>query len=196
MSKFLVNFPCKPYVRRYLEINYGDSESLGSNRAIDISKDKALYAEFQHKLKNKSFRFESKLNTYAFERYSDEVNIKITQDDFYRYGWELTKTDIVYLNSIFEGRCKILMYMAVGIRVAIGMNLTNSIELFQDKYLFTEDIWPKDSIYKDCQRNLHINKNEIAESISEMIDKITLETLSRNRTISRKAKITYEINSI
>ncbi len=196
MSKFLVNFPCKPYVKRFLEINYGDSESLGGNSSIDISKDKALYAEFQQKLKNKSFRFESRLNTYAFERYSDGVNIKITQDDFYRYGWELTKTDIVYLNSIFEGRCKVLMYTAVGIRVAIGMNLTNSIELFQDKFMFTEDIWQKDSIYKDCRRNLHVGKNEIAESISEIIDKITLETLSRNKTISRKAKIVYENNNI
>lgn len=196
MSKFLVVFPCKPYVKRFLEINYGDANHAMTNCSIDISKDKALYSEFQQRLKKKSLRFESRYNTYSFDRYASEAHIKISQDDFYRYGWELTKSDIVYLNTILEGRCKNLMYTYVGVRVAIGMSLTSSIDSFQEKFMFTEDVWQKDSIYKDCQRNLHINKNDIAENISSLIDKITLETLSKNRTISRKTKLTYENNNI
>ena len=196
MGKFLVKIPCKPYVKRFLEINFGDPEHLNSRKAVDISKDKALYAEFRSKLEKKSYRHELLFNTYAFKRYSDEIDIKISQDDFYRYGWELSKTDIVYLNQVFEGRAKILMYTIVGARVALGISLTDSIDYFQDKFLFPEDIWPKESIYKDCQRNLDIEKNSISQNISELIDKITLETLSRNRTILRKAKFIYESNNI
>lgn len=196
MGKFLVKIPCKPYVKRFLEINFGDPDNLNSGKAVDISKDKALYAEFRSKLEKKSYRHELLFNTYAFKRYSDEINIKISQDDFYRFGWELSKTDIVYMNQVFEGRTKILMYTIVGSRVAMGISLTDSIDYFQDKFFFPEDIWPKESIYKDCQRNLDIEKNSISQSISELIDKITLETLSRNRTILRKAKFIYENNNI
>lgn len=196
MGKFLVKIPCKPYVKRFLEINFGDPDNLNSGKAVDISKDKALYAEFRSKLEKKSYRHELLFNTYAFKRYSDEINIKISQDDFYRFGWELSKTDIVYMNQVFEGRTKILMYTIVGARVAMGISLTDSIDYFQDKFFFPEDIWPKESIYKDCQRNLDIEKNSISQSISELIDKITLETLSRNRTILRKAKFIYENNNI
>ena len=196
MSKFLVNFPCKPYVKRFLEINYGDSGSIGGNSSIDISKDKFLYAEFQQKLKNKSFRYDVRYSNLALDRYSEEINIKITQDDFYRYGWELTKTDIIYLNSVFEGRCKLLMYAVVGSCLAMGMTLVSSIDYFQEKYFFSEDIWQRESIYKDCQRNLQMDKNEMHVNISKIIDKIILVKLSANRTISRKGKIAYENNNI
>ena len=196
MSKFLVSFPCKPYVKRFLEINYGVSESLERDSIIDIAKDKFLYAEFQQKLRNKSFRYDVRYSNLALYKYSEEISIKITQDDFYRYGWELSKTDIIYLNSIFEGRCKMLMYSVVGSCLAIGMNLVSSIDYFQDKYLFSEDIWQRESIYKDCQRNLHMNKNEMHINISKIIDKIILVKLSSNRTISHKGKLAYENNTI
>lgn len=196
MSKFLVKIPCKPYVSRFMEINYGDPANLNSGKAVDISKDKYLYAEFRSKLEKKSFRHDNIYNKLALKRYSAEISIKITQDDFYRYGWELSKTDIVYLNRIFEGKVKILMYTVVGSHHAMGISLTDSINYFQDKFLFPEDIWPKESIYKDCQRNLCIEKNSISQNISELIDKITVAKLSDNRTILRKTRLMYENNNI
>jgi hypothetical protein len=142
---------------------------------------------------------EPKLTWQAIEQYgekTEEIDVKISQDDFYRYGWELSKTDIIYMNSLFEGRCKLLMYTVVGAHVAVGMTLSGSIDYFQDKYYFPEDIWQKESIYKDCQRNLRIDKNEIYSTISGVIDKIILVKLSANRTISHKAKKAYESNNI
>jgi hypothetical protein len=197
MSKFLVKFPCKPYVKRFLEVNYGDIDNIDSNKPVDFSKDRALYSEFQQKLKlNKSLRYDLRYSNLALDRYSEEIDVKISQDDFYRYGWELSKTDIIYMNSLFESRCKLLMYTVVGAHVAAGMTLSGSIDYFQDKYYFPEDIWQKESIYKDCQRNLRIDKNEIYSTISGVIDKIMLVKLSANRTISHKAKKAYESNNI
>lgn len=196
MGKFLVKIPCKPYVRRFLELNFGDPDNLNSGTAIDISKDKALYTELRMKLEKKSYRHDNVYNRLALTRYSDEIAIRITQDDFYRYGWELSKTDIVYMNRLFEAKAKILMYAVVGSHLAMGTSLTDSIDYFQNRFFFPEDVWPKESIYKDCQRNLAIEKNAISQNLSHFIDKITLAKLSENRTILHKTKLKYENNNI
>lgn len=194
MSKFLVSFPCKPYVKRFLEVSYGNLDRLDGNCPIDISKDKLLYTEFQQKLKKKSFRRDAMYPT--FTKYSEIVDIVISQDDFYRYGWELSVTDSVYLNQVLENRCKVLMYTIVGARVAIGMTLTSSIDDFQEMFSFTEDIWQRESIYKDCQRNLNIERNMLSQQISQLIDKICMDKLSTNRTTCRNLKRAYENNNI
>jgi hypothetical protein len=84
------------------------------------------------------------------------------------------------------------MYVIVSTRMAFGMSLTDSISYFQDAYDFPEDIWPKESIMKDCQRNLTVTKNEILNNISTLIDKLSLAKLSVNGTISQQFKKTYE----
>lgn len=188
MEKFLVKIPCKSYVKRFMEINYGSP--------ADLSKDKGLYLLFRSKLEKKSFRHEQIYNTLTFSKYSDEIDIKISRDDFYRHGWELSKTDIVNLNQILEGRTKMLMYTVVGSLIAMGIPRIQSIDYFQEKYMFPEDIWPRDSIERDCKRNLEISKNVLASNLTEFIDKICLAKLSENRTILRKAKQEYENNKI
>jgi hypothetical protein len=140
----------------------------------------------REKLKKQSLRRETIYN--KFEKYKDEVSIYITQDDFYRYGWDLSKTDIVTINKFIEGKVKILLYTIVGSYVAIGIPLSESISLFQEKYKFTEDIWSRDSIYKDCIRNLEVEKNSISKELFTMIDKICLDKLSLNGTICQQAK--------
>ena len=105
-------------------------------------------------------------------KYTDEIDIKISKDDFYRYGWEISMTDNVAFNRMMELKTKILLYKTVGIYLSFGYSLIESIARFQEQYGFSEDIWPKESIYKDCQRNLNIHKKEIDECISKIIDNI------------------------
>jgi hypothetical protein len=168
MEKFKVTIPCKPYVKQFIELNFGSP--------ADISKDRDLYDVFRSKLKKKSFRHEKVYSTFG--KYSENIDIKISRDDFYRYGWELSRTDVVSFNRIMEGRVKILMYSIVGSHLASGMALTESIEYFQDNFSFPETVWPKEAIYKDCQRNLRVKKNELKSDISKIIDKICLAKLS------------------
>ncbi|GAB6122300.1 hypothetical protein [Dysgonomonas termitidis] len=181
MNKFLVRFPCKSYVSRFLELKFGEPDSSDLPPSVDLSSDKGLYEEFRERLSKRSYRHEKKYDKYLFKRYSDEINIRISQDDFYRYGWELSKTDIVRLNCILEGRAKILMYSFVGMHRATGTSLSESIDLFQEKFMFPEDVWPKESIYKSCQRNLDVDKNYVIKELAELINKITLATLSEKK---------------
>lgn len=184
MSKFSIILPCKPYTKRFLELNYGNP--------VDFTKDKTLYPQFRKKLQRQNNRYEQRYQNCNFSRYTDSIEVKITRDDFYRNGWELSKTDLVNFNRDIESRTKIFMYVIVSTRMAFGMSLTDSISYFQDAYDFPEEIWPKESITKDCQRNLTITKNEVLNNISALIDKLSLEKLSVNGTISRNFKKAYE----
>ncbi|MDD3194388.1 MAG: hypothetical protein PHU68_01130 [Paludibacter sp.] len=184
MSKFSIIIPCKTYSKRFLELNYGNP--------VDFTKDKTIYPEFRKKLQRQNNRYEKRYQDCSFSRYIDSIEVKITRDDFYRFGWELTKTDLVSFNREIESRAKIFMYVIVSTRMAFGMSMTDSIAYFQDAYDFPEDIWAKESIVKDCQRNLSVTKNEILNNISSLIDKLSLAKLSVNETISHNFRKSYE----
>lgn len=188
MANFTVVFPCKPYVKRFLEQNYGCP--------VDFTKDKILYPDFRSKLEKKNFRYEKRYDSLKFTRYTQAVEIRITRDDFYRSGWELSKTDIVNFNRSIENRVKILMYNVVSSQMAFGISQTDSISYFQENYDFPEEVWSKESINKDCQRNLSISKNEIQNNLSKLIDKILLEKLSSTGIISQPYKKRYETHTI
>ena len=184
MPKFSINIPCKPYVKRFLELNYGCP--------VDFTKDKTDNPDLRRKLERKNTRYDARLEGCWHIRYTDSVEVKITRDDFYRYGWELSKTDMVDFNRQMEARAKTFMYVIVSTRMSLGMSQTDSISYFQKTYNFPEMIWPAESINKDCQRNLTICKNEILNNISLLIDKISLAKLSGNGTISQQFKKAYE----
>lgn len=188
MAKFSIKIPCKPYTKRFLEMNYGSP--------VDFSKDKTLYAEFRNKLIRPFTKDDTKYQRFKMKNYSETVDIKISEADFYQHGWELTITDIVNFNCIVENRAKTFLYVIVTPRVAFGQSLTECVGYFQDKYNFPESVWPKESIIKDCQRNLPIEKNEIMNKISDLFDKISIAKLSEKRTISLKVKKEYETAKI
>jgi hypothetical protein len=168
--QFRVTLPCKPYVKYFLESSFGDP--------VHLKKDRILYAELRSRLKQKSKWREKQFSKYKMYRYSEHVYINISRDDFYRLGWELTYTDINSFNLLLESRVKYLMYSTVGLRVSMGMNLKESIDAFCDDYGFTEDIWPRESIYKDCQRNLSVPRNHLISEFSKFFNKYNLDTLS------------------
>ncbi|MDR2691924.1 MAG: hypothetical protein LBB73_06455 [Dysgonamonadaceae bacterium] len=79
------------------------------------------------------------------DRYGAETDIKISRNDFYRHGWELSATDISAFNNIMAGRAKILLYKTVGLYRAFNYRLTECIDI---NYGFSEDVRPQESIRK------------------------------------------------
>jgi hypothetical protein len=182
--KFSIDIPCKPYVKRFLEINYG--------LPVDFTKDNSIYPLFRKKLEKKSFEYEKRYAECKMSKYTETVEVKITSYDFYKYGWELSLNDKVAFNKEIEGKAKLFMYLIVSTRLSFGMSLVDSIKYFQLRFDFPEEVWPTESIVKDCQRNLTVQKNEIIEHVSELIDKIITLKLSEKRTTSVKTKKQYE----
>jgi transposase-like protein len=185
---FSLTIQCKPYVKRFLELNYGTP--------VNFIKDTSIYPLLRKKLERKSTRYDKKFSGYKQNRYTSVVEIKITRDDFYRYGWELSLTDEVNFNREMEGRAKLFMYTIISTRIIFGMNLTDAIRYFQNRFEFPETVWPAETIEKDCKRNLTVQKNECIEYVSQIIDKITMVKLSEKGTMSHIARKTYENTTI
>lgn len=179
-EKFIMTIPCKPYTKRFLELNYGIP--------VDFTQDKTVYPIFKQKLERNSTRRNNSYNEGIFRKYTTTVNLKITEDDFYNHGWELSPTETVMFNQEIEGRSKLFMYLMVSARIGFGMNLTDAVRSFQERFGFTEEIWPADSIIKDCRRNLTIHRNEVIENISALMDKLIIDKLSEKGTTFHKNK--------
>ena len=177
-TKFNIKIPCKLYTKRWLELSYGEP--------VDFTRDNTIYPSFREKLRRQSTRHD---NAYSMLlKYNTTICIKITEDDFYTYGWELTPTEIVRFNKEIEGRAKLFMYLIVSTRISFGMNVTDSVKYFQERFGFSEEIWPVESIVKDCQRNLTVHKNEIIDNVANLMDKIIIEKMSVYGTTFHKDK--------
>lgn len=113
--------------------------------------------------------------------YSCKVEVIVSESDFYRYGWELTKTDVVAFNSEIEGKVKSLMRSSVELFENM-MSQKEAIIRFQETFGFTEDVWAYESIKKDYYRSVVPNrvsiKNEMMDHIAKKISHKYMEILS------------------
>lgn len=171
--------PVKPYVKRYLEINFGDP--------VDFSCHKFYQTQLRRMLKHPIHRFEKKYGD-KMTKYSTYVRAFITLDDIERYGCEITKPDIVRFNNLFTFHVKFLMRSMVGIRISMGTSPKEAILKFQDRYGFDENVWPYESIVKDYYRNGTAFRIEYEDEIYSKFERIFLENLS----VKRDNFTTYE----
>jgi hypothetical protein len=182
---FTVELPCKPYVKRFLQINCGEP--------ADLSQHKLLQTEFRRALDKKCKKRESTYRELSLDKYSEIIELKITDDEFNRYGWELSLTDVISFGKHVERLTKLMMHNVVG-AYAMVMDSQSAILRFQEEFGFYEDIWNYESIRKDFQRNQPDRVN-ISREIIEQIRKITLGKLSRQGTICPHATRHYENTS-
>jgi hypothetical protein len=130
-----------------------------------------------------------------FCTYTEEVEVIISEHDFYKYGFELTKTDTVAFGKRYEERAKILMRNVVGIYNSLGVPLKNSINKFQDRFGFDEDIWSYQTIKKDFYRNGTIDVVDFDNEIFQKIERIILRNMYNLGTISKSMIKQYENNN-
>lgn len=183
--KFTVSIPVKPYVKRYLEINYGSPVSFITDpRANEM---------FKRMLHKPCAHYERKYPNELVS-HTGKVEVLITERDFYRYGWELTKTDVVAFGKHFENRAKNFMRSVVGVYHSLGLPINISILRFQQQFQFEEEFWSYESIKKDFYRNGLKERMDFDNEIFNKIEKIIMRNLSDLGTITTKAIKTYENN--
>ena len=169
--KFNVTVPVKPYVKRFLENNYGDPVDFHSppreNEMIKRMLKKPC-KDIDHKYRN------------DLARQTHSVEVLISERDFYRNGWELTKTDIVSFGKYFEKHAKWLMRTAVMSYVQHGTPIDRAILKFQAQFSMEEEYWSFDSIKKDFYRLREtegINLNEYAFQHLERLIRINMSNV-------------------
>lgn len=168
----VVNLPVKPYVKKYLEDNCGSPAKLNSLPN--------LHRFFNILLERPIFRRDKEIN---FGHYSENIEIHISEDTFYRYGWELSKTNIISFNKEVEDLVKAQSRSYIGIYAALGIHVHKCIRNFQEATGYSEDIYPFATIKKDFQRNCTENPKESYKDLRQLIDKIFMDSLSLKRDI-------------
>ncbi len=123
---------------------------------------------------------------------SEPMDIIISKDDFYRYGWEISRTDQIAFGKEVEMLVKLLMRNIVGVNLALRGQINTSILHFQEKYDYTEDVWAYETIKKDFYRNGNKERIDFKDDIFEKLERIVLENLSDFGTLSHNALKYYE----
>lgn len=171
-DKFVVWLPCKPYVRQYLINNYiGD----GEDDVVDLRKNSYLHNDFVSRL-TKDGRWEKKYSNLY--RYKTMVAVRISRDEFYRYGFSLANSEVVSFGLILERNIKNKMFLYVDLAVGMGMQISVAIRRFQKNHGFDEDSWPYETIRRIYNRHSRDARLNQSMSIYDFIDKNIMGKLS------------------
>ncbi len=188
---FRVIMPCKGYVKAYLLANFRHPDDDWPE-LVNLSADKPLHDYFLTLLRKNEQRNDTRLKG---TRYHYQVSIEITFDQFQRYGWLLTMTDIMKLNTLLERRVKQMLYSYVGALRVTGMPLMDCVRRFRERTGITEWLWDTDSIRKDLQRHLDYDAGMMNDFLLKIEEKVW-RTLSRCGTLTPQGEMTYENHHI
>jgi hypothetical protein len=158
-----IELPCKSYTLRYLENNYGSP--------VNFNNTPLLKRRLRQMLRKPSHRWDKTITEISRKYYPETARIVISTDDFYRFGWELSRTDIVALNTYLESVIKFQMRQTVAAYQLI-MPTSDAIYKFREKYNYTEDDWAFDAIKKDLQRNTTAKPSIIKNILNRLADEM------------------------
>ena len=186
--RFSITVFVKPRVKQFIKLNYGFPCSFyrDKNAMFQI---RLLLSRTQN---NARIMNRNSFRPLKQDIYSEELKFYITEDDFNRFGAELSSASQIAFNNIFDNRLKLFMTSWVYTQYCLGRNISICIQEFQERFLHTEEIWKFEAIYKYCQRNHIFNSNIRRNEICEQLSKIVLAQMSKNRTLSQKCIETYE----
>lgn len=176
-----IELPVKPYVRCFIEHNF--------DIPVRFYKDKAAMSFVRLLLEKNDHK--SDYRPINKNIYSDCLKFQINESDLNHYGCHLSNQAILDLNNFFETKAKEMMRSWIAAEHAFGMPANECVKEFQRKFGFPQSVWKAESIYKDCQRN-NIFNPELKKQLEQRIHLIVLSQLSKNRTITKLGKATYE----
>jgi hypothetical protein len=182
--KFNITVPVKPYVKRFLENNYGDPVDF-RNHPRENEMFKRMLKKPNH---GKDHMYKSELCLHVHF-----VEISISERDFYRHGWELSKTDIISIGKHFEKNAKWLMRSVVSTYISFGIPINIAINKFQTRFQLEEEYWPFDSIKKDFFRFKVNNRIDFNQFAYQHLERLILLNMSNAGAITTHILKNHEI---
>lgn len=191
MEKIYCYIKVTPFVMRYLNINFGAKNPHVPN-AISLKKDKILSHMLRTMLSKQSHRYDNRTLGYRYTNRSMTAAIELDEVTFSVSGFSLSPTDEAAFALFLERRCYVLALSFLHMRYIFNPNLNECIEDFQNRYGFTEDTWPTDSIRRIWYRDKSFNRSEFRGFINTQIDNILIVQMRRLGLISTKGQDFYE----
>jgi hypothetical protein len=180
---FIITVPVKSYVRRFLENNYGNP--------VNFSHHPRENEMFKRMVKKPDLRNEDKYQK-EFCQHTHQVEISVTERDFYRHGWELSKTDIVSFGKHFEKNAKWLMRSVVGTYVSFGIPTYMAIAKFQETFKMEEEYWSYESIQKDFFRYKTKHQIEFNQFAYQHLERLILRNLNNVGAVTSALMLEHE----
>ncbi len=174
--RFKITLRVKPYVWQFLVNNFQDSKNPEVG-IVNFKQDPELNNVLKKMLCKKTSHFNGRYLSAL--RYNREIRVIISQDDFERYGWELSPTDTVQLGRIIEKRAKQQLYSYISFYHSINRTIQDAILKAQETFHYSEEVWPADSIRRGYARNRPELLN-LSKLLDSEIDNIFLGKLSHN----------------
>ena len=182
-EQYTITIPVKSYNKRFLILNYGEPANLTKNPRLNNF--------FRRCLKKPSLTYD---NTHYKEiskrHYSEKIEILITESDFYRHGWELSRTDTIAFNREIEEITKFFMRNTIALYENL-MPQKDAIIRFQNQFGFHEDVWTYEAIKKDYFRNCVPHRVKILPEIIKKLEDfflLKLSDLGTHSTLKQKSK--------
>ena len=182
---YSIHIRCKRYVQRYLMRHFG-TPLQGHPHLVDIRKDSELAKFVKKAIEQPNVRFDKYYSQFENKKRNCEIEVRISADQFERYGWALSASDEVSLNLIIEKRCKTSLINFLSAQFLIGETLDSSIDEFYHESGFSDRTWPKSSIEKIWSRYKAKNdvltlkdefqrffREKVMEIMSQKMDNIT-----------------------
>jgi len=178
---FTCQIPVKNYIKTYIENNCGSPANLSGLPEInDLFVDLLKYPRFNRDKQSKC-------------NYSSIVTLNISSDTFYRYGWQLSKTDIVRFNQKCEAMIKFNSRHFIMANNSLGIPVSTCIREFQSMFKFDEDTFTYEAIRKDFDRHGKKVPIKFIRDFKAELNIILLDNLSSFGTLSNSFK--NEINN-
>lgn len=141
---YTLAIPCKPVVKQYLVNNYGPKVNLPSGSLEQKMILNLLHRQQRH--------FDSVI---TLQHYTATVEVKISYENFEDYGTELSKSDIRAFNTTIEKIIHKHLYFFLSFYIGVcGFKEKDAIFLYQQLFMFHEEVWSFESIKKHYQRNI------------------------------------------
>ncbi len=173
---FTIEIPVKSYIKAYIENNCGSP--------ADLSQLPEVNDLFTGCLKQPRFHRDKQTKC----NYSDVIEIIISEDHFYRYGWQLSKTDVVKFNRKCEAFIKFNARQFIVANHSLGLPVSMCIREYINEYNFTEDSLPYETIKKDFDRHGKKLPVKFIRNYRQELKTILLGNLASIGTISKSFK--------
>lgn len=195
-EKYFVKLKVAPFVRRYLEVNFGYVDKDKTH--FDIRADLDLYKFFKSLLKSAP-RHEKDNQTSMHRWRTEEIHIEISEFVAEHVGRQMTPTEQNIFADYLEAKCRQILRVYVPSLQTIVSNEAECIKLFYRVTGWGEKSWPSKSIRKILERDrkeARDNFKDISKikGVFERVTDICTSTLKSQNLITTLGKQTYEYN--
>lgn len=164
----------KPHVRQFLVTQCGEDPT--NLRLIP-----ELWKLYKGLMQKPRAHFDSK----KIANYPEEIFVNISNSMFYRYGYELTKTNTVIFNNEVDKMIKTISRQYISIHLNFGVKQAVAARNFVEVFNFQNSL-DSDTVAKDFYRSRsEISRNSFYNSIFEQVQKNFLLNLVQNGMISQ-----------